>query len=150
MKICIPVTAPEGLAALLHSEFAAATHLLVVDPQSGEHHTYSSEEHDNPPDSDGQQAIAVDAVLCSDMPNKMVRAFSAQGIRVFTTLAETVAEALQALKAGEAAEQLAASGCCGGDREGEKGHGDCGKGAHQAEGQHECCAGRGGCSNTRG
>lgn len=130
MKICIPVTGSEGLQALIQPEFTTAEHLLVFDLQSGEHRTFSrdSEQEEGAP----EEPIAVDAVLCAGMDRGIVRAFAAQGIQVFATEAESVAQALQALRDGEV-EELIAGGCCGGAHH------------HGEEEEHECCGGQGGC-----
>lgn len=157
MKICIPVTGPEGLQAALQPDFTAAEHILVYNLQTGEHRTFSRDgetAEDTP-----EEPISVDAVLCADMHPQVLRAFAAQGIQVFATGAETVELALQALQQGEAEELIAAGGgCCGGahhhahDEEHEccGGHGEgggCGCGSedhgHSHDDDHECCGGKG-------
>lgn len=154
MKICIPVTGPQGLDALLQPDFTAAEHILIYNLASGEHRTFSRD-GETEQEAD-EEPIAIDAVLCADMHPQVLRAFSAQGIQVFATEAETVAQALQALQAGEVEELLAGGGCCGGhhhahddDHECCGGHGDggCGCGGeghgHAHDDDHECCGGKG-------
>ena len=128
MKICIPVTGPEGLQAALQPDFTAAEHILVYNLQTGEHRTFSRDGEEQA--QSDEEPISVDAVLCADMHPQVLRAFAAQGIQVFATAAETVAAALQALQQGEAEELVAAGGCCGG-------------GHHAHEDNHECCGGHG-------
>ena len=155
MKICIPVTGPEGLQAALQPDFTAAEHILVYNLQTGEHRTFSR--NGEQADEAAEEPISVDAVLCADMHPQVLRAFSAQGIQVFATAAETVELALQALQQGKAEELVLAGGCCGGghhhehddDHEccGGHGHGDgegcCGGEGHSHGDDHECCGGHG-------
>lgn len=138
MKICIPVTGPEGLQAALQPDFTAAEHILVYNLQTGEHRTFS---RDGEEQAD-EEPISVDAVLCADMHPQVLRAFAAQGIQVFATAAETVASALQALQQGEAEELVAVGGCCGGGHHAhEEDHECCGGHGHADD--HECCGGAG-------
>ncbi|MDR3411522.1 MAG: NifB/NifX family molybdenum-iron cluster-binding protein [Formivibrio sp.] len=160
MKICIPVTGPEGLQAVLQPDFTAAEHILIYNLKTGEHRTFSRD-GDAANEAD-EEPITVDAVLCADMHPQVLRAFAAQGIQVFATEADTVELALQALQQGEAEELIATGGgCCGGghhahadDHEccGGHGHGEgegCGCGGeghghgHSHGDDHECCGGKG-------
>lgn len=139
MKICIPVSGPEGLDAKLHPEFTETEHLLVFDVESGEHKTVSHGD----PEGSAEEPIAVDVVLCAGMPAQLLQAFADQGIHVFATEAETAGLALMALQNGDA-EELVLEGCGGG----------CGCGGHSDEEDHECCGGEnhseGGCGGGCG
>lgn len=150
MKVCIPVTSADGLSASLEPNFVAAQHLLIMNMGTGEQRTFSQnadQETDAP-----EEPIAVDVVICADMHPQILQAFSAQGIKVFATAAQTVAMALDAFKAGELEELVAdmeMGGCCGGGGCGGAGHdhdhGDdheCCGGANHAD-DHECCGGHG-------
>lgn len=158
MKICIPVTGPEGLQALLQPDFTAAEHILIYNLATGEHRTFSRDGEES--QAADEEPIAIDAVLCADMHPQVLRAFSAQGIQVFATEAESVASALQALQDGEVEELMSAGGCCGGGHHHEHGedHECCGGHGHEEGGcgcggeghghdhgeDHECCGGQGG------
>jgi predicted Fe-Mo cluster-binding NifX family protein len=155
MKICIPVCGPEGLDAKLNPEFTETEHLFVFDADNGEHRTFSREA-----EQDGaEEPIAIDVVLCNDMPAGLLRAFAAQGIQVFATSSETAGQALIALQSGEA-EELVFEGGCGCQGHGEESHGGCGGGhdddheccggGHQHDDDHECCGGGGGGCGCRG
>lgn len=143
MKICIPVTSREGLEALLQPEFTAAEHLLIFDLETGEHRTFSREGEEGQEEGAQEEPISIDAVLCTDMHPAIVGSFSAQGIQVFATEAESAAAALQALKDGEVEELLAgAGGCCGGHGHSHDDEHEC-CGGHGHDDGHECCGGKG-------
>ena len=147
MKVCIPVTGPDGLQAFLQPDFNAADHLLVFDLQTGEHRSISRSGNEDQGGNASDEQIAVDALLTAGMDRASVRAFAAQGIQVFTTKAETVAQALQSFEAGEI-EELIAGECCGGLGQGrEKSSGCGGKGHSHANGKHGACSGSKGCAH---
>ncbi len=143
MKICIPVSGPEGLEAKLHSDFTGTEHLFVLDTDTGEHETFSRNSENGAEDASEEEPIAVDVVLCADMPADLLAAFSDQQIHVFATGAETVGEALMAFQNNETEElRIEDCGCNCGGRPRETDSGCCG--GHSDE-QSEGCCGGGGC-----
>ena len=138
MKICIPVTGPEGLQASIVPLFTDAEYLMVFNLQSGEHHTISHNVEEGQRENAEDEPIAVDAVLCSGMGKAALHGFTIQGIQVFTTKEQNVGQALQALQIGEV-EELLADNCCGGHSHAKTRGVGCSRDGHgKTKDKHEC------------
>ena len=146
MKLCIPVTAPNGLESFLEPHLPSAEHLLFFDTETRLCEEIALQ---------GQQAgaaanIEIHAVLCGSINRVTLRTLIEQGIKVYGTEAKTVAQAIAQYENGELEAAVVAAGrgasyaqergsCCGG------GHGH-GEGAGE-QGEHQCPGEGGGCGD---
>ena len=144
MKLCIPVNAPNGLESLLEPHLPRAEHLLFFDTE-----TRLCEEISLRDSSAGAAAdIPIHAVLCGSINRVTLRTLIEQGISVYGTEAQTVAQAiaqyengeLEAAVVGAGAENAAAGGCGCSHDHGEGG--GCG-----GNGEHHCHGEGGGCGS---
>jgi len=169
MKLCIPVNAPNGLESLLEPHLPRAEHLLFFDTETRSFEQISLRE--TPPGA--AEDIQIHAVLCGSINRVTLRTLIEQGIAVYGTEAQTVAQAISQYENGEleaaavapGASHAAAGGCgcshahgeAGGEHgcQGETG-GGCGHGEHQCHGEGGGCGGheggdghQGGCCGSR-
>jgi len=146
MKICIPVTTPDGLSAALESDFGAAQHLLILDSE-GSDVCALDRAH---PELISQEAVAgIQGVLCGQIHPRLLMELQHNGIQVFACEAQTAAAALAQFRAGEleavppfTVPEEVAGGCCGGHAQHNKDHECCGGKGHDDK-DHECCGGKG-------
>jgi len=130
MKICLPVEQLNGLDSAIAPSFRAATKLLLVDSRTLECLNIDA--------SDGSCAavpMPIDAIIFAEgIGRGMFNGLKQNGIRVFSSAATTVREALVALIAGNL-QEVHAVACCGGDAHSEPhhAHGGCGCSGHGAE-----------------
>lgn len=136
MKICIPAVEANGLQSVVEPHFPQAPYLLVFDTETRVCHTIdvAAERGDAPEDT------VVDAVICGSLNRMTLRQLLDQGIQVFGSAAQTVAEAVAQFEAGELQAVAAAGGCCGGQDHADAEHGCC---SGQGDEEHECCGGKG-------
>ena len=169
MKLCIPVNAPNGLESLLEPHLPRAEHLLFFDTETRLCEEISLRESP----AGAAENIEIHAVLCGSINRVTLRTLIEQGIAVYGTEAQTVAQAISQYENGEleaaavapGASHAAAGGCgcshahgeAGGEHgcQGETG-GGCGHGEHQCHGEGGGCGGheggdghQGGCCGSR-
>ena len=130
MKICMPVDRLNGLDSEIFPNFRSAPSLLVIDSDSRE-----CVGIDAANGACGATPVLIDAIVCSGgIGRGMFNGLRSRGIRVFTTDALMVADALTELAEGRL-EEVSEVACCGGDSHGhDESHGH----AHSHEG-HGCC-----------
>ena len=109
MKICMPVDQINGLQSEIFPNFRGAPSLLVIDSDSRECVGINA--------ADGACSatpVLIDAIVCSGgIGRGMFNGLRSRGIRVFSTEASTVGEALTALAEGRL-EEVNEVACCGG------------------------------------
>ena len=149
MKLCLPVSAPDGLDSLIEAHLPSAEHLFIFDTQ-----TRAFEEIALREQGDESPKPQFDAVLCSSIDRVTLRALLEHNIAVYGMDAPTVAQAIAQFENGELeAVQNAGHGCgggCGGHAAHAHEHqnGGCGCGGHAQEepgAGHGSCGGAGGC-----
>lgn len=152
MKLCIPVNSPNGLDSLLEPHLPRAEHLLFFDTETRSFEQLSLRE--TPPG--GGADIEINAVLCGSINRVTLRTLIEQGIAVYGTEAQTVAQAIAQYENGELEAAVVAPGagggcgCSGGHGEaggGQGCHGEgggCGGHGHD-HGEHHCHSAGGGC-----
>ena len=150
MKLCLPVSAPDGLDSLIEAHLPSAEHLFIFDTQTRAFEEIALREQDD--DSPKPQ---FDAVLCSSIDRVTLRALLEHNIAVYGMDAPTVAQAIAQFENGELeAVQNAGHGCgggCGGHAAHEHQGGGCGGHAQQDAGAaHGGCGGAGGCGGGGG
>ncbi len=153
MKICIPVTSPEGLESAVEPHLPDAAHILIFDLLTRQYEQIDLAAQ-NPASS---TPVRMDAVLCGSLNRMTLRVLAQQGIKIYGMAAETVAQAIAQFENGElecvevpaggcgrhAGEQgYHRGGCCGGEKHDEAGGGCCG--GHGHEGEAQGCCGEGG------
>ncbi len=132
MNICLPVERPDGLESKIFANLRAAPALLIVDSESG-----------------GISVIDTSAGVCGAIPadidalvfaggigRGMFNGLQQQGIRFFTTDADTVGEALAQFAAGNLQEVGEVASCSGGHQHRQhQGHaaGGCGCASHGSD-----------------
>ena len=151
MKLCIPVNAPNGLESQLEPHLPRAEHLLFFDTETRSFEQISLRETS----PGAAEDIQINAVLCGSINRVTLRTLIEQGISVYGTEAQTVAQAiaqyengeLEAAVVGAGAGNAAAGGCgCSHD------HGEAG-GEHGCHGEGGGCGGHGeggGCGGHEG
>lgn len=146
MKLCIPVNAPKGLESLLQSHLPSAEHLPFSDTETRLREDIALRGHQ----AGSADDIEIHAVLCGSINRVTLRTLIEQGIKVYGTDAQTVAQAIALYDNGELEAAVVAAGCgasnaqeggscCGGGH----GHGD---GAGE-QGEHQCAGEGGGCGD---
>lgn len=157
MKLCIPVNSPNGLESLLEPHLPRAEHLLFFDTETRSFEQISLRE--TPPGA--AEDIQIHAVLCGSINRVTLRTLIEQGISVYGTEAQTVAQAiaqyengeLEAAVVGAGAGSAAAGGCGCSHDHGEAGgeHGCHGEGGGcGGHGEHHCHGEGGGCGGHEG
>lgn len=132
MKLCIPVNSPNGLESLLEPHLPRAEHLLFFDTETRAFEQISLRE--TSPGAGGD--IEINAVLCGSINRVTLRTLIEQGISVYGTEAQTVAQAIAQYENGELEAAVVAPGA---------GHGG-GCGCGGGHGEHSCHTEGGGCS----
>jgi predicted Fe-Mo cluster-binding NifX family protein len=126
MKICVPVARDEGLASQVYGHFGSAPMFLLVDSNSGElrplansnqHHA-----HGMCQPLAALQGQAVDAVLVGGIGGGALSRLQAAGIKVYLARQGSLAEILEAFKAGQLPE-ASLQHACGGHGAGQQGCG---------------------------
>ncbi|MFT3849282.1 MAG: NifB/NifX family molybdenum-iron cluster-binding protein [Propionivibrio sp.] len=151
MKLCIPVKFPEGLDSQIEPHLPHAAFLAFFDTETRSVDAVSLRE----PKPGDERHMNFDAVLCGSISRVVLRTLAMQGVQVFGTAAQTVAEAVAQFENGELAaadaeaegHQCSGQGNCGGNGGcggGCHGHGE-GHEAHGHEHGHGGCGGQGGC-----
>ena len=133
MKLCIPVNSPNGLESLLEPHLPRAEHLLFFDTETRSFEQISLRE--TSPSAGGD--IEINAVLCGSINRVTLRTLIEQGISVYGTEAQTVAQAIAQYENGELEAAVVAPGA---------GHGAGGCGCSGGHGEHSCHTEGGGCS----
>ena len=131
MKLCIPVNSPNGLESLLEPHLPRAEHLLFFDTETRSFEQISLRE--TSPGTGGD--IEINAVLCGSINRVTLRTLIEQGISVYGTEAQTVAQAIAQYENGELEAAVIAPGA---------GHGG-GCGCSGGQGEHSCHSESGGC-----
>lgn len=163
MKLCIPVAAPEGLAAALEPDFGAAQHLLIIETESQTVHAVDRAH----PELISEEVVAgIQGILCGEIHPRLLFELQQNGIQVFGCEAPTASVALDQFHAGKLEvappfslppemqggcgcghehEGHGEGGCCGGHGEGE----GCGCSSGEDK-QGGCCGGEGGHGHGQG
>lgn len=141
MKLCLPVALPNGLESLIEPHLPSAEHLLFFDTE-----TRLCEEVSLRDQAAGAgETIQLDAVLCGSINRATLRTLMEQGVTVYGTAAQTVAQAIAQYENGELEAAAPQGGGCGGHS---NGSGGCCSGGHghaeRSAGEHHCNGG-GGC-----
>ncbi|WP_153109536.1 NifB/NifX family molybdenum-iron cluster-binding protein [Propionivibrio limicola] len=140
MKLCIPISAPNGLESAIESHLPNAEHLFFFDTETREHSHLSLREQS----AGAGQSVRIDAVLCGSFDSMTKMALSQRGIKAFGTEAKTVSEAIAQFENGELYSEQEESGCCDSH---EGGGGCCGGKNHEQGADH---AHGGGCGGGHG
>ena len=146
MKLCIPIGTPNGVDSLVEPHLPRAEHLLFFDTE-----TRACQEISLRDQTGSAAELQMHAVLCGSINRVTLRTLIGQGVKVYGTDAQTVAQAIAQFENGEleAAVVGAGSGGCGGDSHGQGG--GCCSGEHghadhdHAAGGHGCHGAGGGC-----
>ncbi|MFP4140748.1 MAG: NifB/NifX family molybdenum-iron cluster-binding protein [Phycisphaerae bacterium] len=108
MKIAITAQNP-SLESPVDTRFGRAAHFVVVDTESGDVSTVSNTQNLQAAQGAGIQAgravvaLGVKALITGHVGPKAFATLQAGGIDVYTTTAETVAQAIEQFKAGQLA-----------------------------------------------
>lgn len=146
MKICMPVSSPDGLSSSVESILAQTQYLHIHDLE-----TETFEEIDLsalPPGS--TPSAEFEAVICTSIHRQVFAALRQQGKQVYLTEALTVGQALEEFKRGEMylIADEAAKGCgggCHGHTPHDHGHSDGGCQCGSESGESHCHSEGGGC-----
>ena len=152
MRLCIPVSEPDGRDWLIAPDFHHAKHLIFFDTETRLYDAISLRELRT-----GENAnIEADALLCTTINPASLQSLIAQGVIVYGTEARTVAEAVACYEDGKLAPAVAEAGGCGGHGHAHGHRGACcsGDGAHgnrhDGPGAHHCGSGGGACGGGQG
>ena len=154
MKLCIPVGSPNGIESLIEPHLPRAEHLLFFDTESRACTEIALRDQS----AGAAEDLQMHAVLCGSINRVTLRTLIEQGVKVYGTDAQTVAQAITQYENGELEAAVVGAGGCGGGGHGggcggggSGGHG-CGSGAghhhddQQAKtGEHACHGSGGGC-----
>ena len=155
MKLCIPVKFPDGPDSQIEPHLPHAAFLAFFDTETRSFDAVSLRE----PQPGDEQHMNFDAVLCGSISRVVLRTLATQGVQVFGTVAQTVAEAVAQFENGELVAADAAAddhqcsgkggcgGCGGSGGGGCGGQGGCGGHghSHDHEHPHESGEAHGGC-----
>jgi predicted Fe-Mo cluster-binding NifX family protein len=133
MKLCIPVSSPEGFDSVIEPHLPNAEHLVFFDTESRSFESVCLREQS----AGGAENIQIDAVLCGSINRITLRTLVEQGIGVYGTEAATVGAAIAQYENGELVAVSAGAGSCGGQGQG------CSSGEHACHGSGGQCAGNG-------
>lgn len=129
MKICIPTVDDRGLESTVAGHFGSAPFFATVDTDSGRlevernpdrHHHHRSCHH-----GASLEVRGIDAVVCTGMGRRALSDLLDAGIEVLAPGQGTVAEIIEAVRAGKT-RRLTLDDACGGGRHGRgngSGHG---------------------------
>jgi predicted Fe-Mo cluster-binding NifX family protein len=137
MKVCVPTENEAGLDGRLSQHFGRTPFFTVVDGDTGEWVVVPNGRSDHQHGQCGEAAAAfaghgVEAVVCRGVGRGALVSLQTRGLAVFVTEAETVTQAVAALRAGRLKQALLHDACGGGHGHGHDhgpGHGH-GHGAH--------------------
>jgi predicted Fe-Mo cluster-binding NifX family protein len=159
MKLCIPVSSPEGFDSAIEPHLPNAEHLVFFDTDSRSFESVCLREQS----AGGAENIQIDAVLCGSINRITLRTLIGQGIAVYGTEAATVGEAIAQYERGELVAVGTDAGSCGGQgcASSESGchgsAGQCGGHGHDHADEHHhghrdggCCGGHGHGDETDG
>lgn len=147
MKLCLPVSAPDGLDSLIEAHLPSAEHLFIFDTQTRAFEEIALRERSD----DASPKPQFDAVLCSSIDRVTLRALLEHNIAVYGMDASTVAQAIAQFENGELEAVKSAGHGCGGGCGGNAAHahahrdGGCGCSGGHAHEDHGSCGGAGGC-----
>lgn len=117
MKLCIPIVEGEGSKAAICDHFGSAPAFALYDQSEQTFETLRNPKADHehgqchPMELLANRSIV--AMVCKGMGRNAVAAVERSGIKVFTTTASTVGDAVEQFKAGELT-KLDAENCCSG------------------------------------
>ena len=143
MKLCIPVAAPNGLASIIEPHLPQAAYLLFFDTELRSCHEMSMT---NLNEADGAE-ILMDAVLCGSINRITLKTLIEQGIAVYGTEAQTVAQAIAQFENGELQAAVLGGGCGGHGHAHPSEGGSCCSGQNRDAAGHGCGGGHGGCGS---
>ncbi len=150
MKLCIPAQEANGLESAIETHFPHANYLIVFDTDTRVDSVIPVNEESE------QESTSIDAVLCGSINRITLRSLLDQGIAVYGTEATVVKEAIGQFERGELetvgitqgygghGHRHGQGGCCGGhEQEAAEGEHECCSGRGHDDPDHECCGGRG-------
>ena len=114
MKICIPILRHKGYNSPISKHFGQSSGFALIDDEtdrlsfmlnSGQHHG------DAQTPAELIAGTGANVVLCGGLGVNAVRLFEQHGIHVYNNASGTVAEVLQAYKAGRLSEATDANAC---------------------------------------
>jgi predicted Fe-Mo cluster-binding NifX family protein len=123
MRVCIPTSEDKGARSRIDDHFGSAPFFAYADTESaaveiapnlGKHHRHGECEPVKHID-----ATSIDAVVCLGMGKNAWGSLKAQGIEVWVTYADTVADAVEDARSGRL-KKLTADGACGGHAHGRR------------------------------
>jgi len=124
MKVCIPVVSQDGLKSQVNPHFGTSAHYAIYDTELEQLQAFDMGGETCRCGSPALLSMDLDAVICGGIGNGALRKLQLNGIKVYSTDADTVGQALSLLKSGHLGEQCESS-CGGGHAHGHacQGHG---------------------------
>jgi len=115
MKLCIPVEADRGMQSPVFGHFGSAPVFAVHDTETGDT-TFTENENEHHAHGGCQPLAAlddraVDAIVVGGIGARAVMRLNAQGIKVYRAVPGTLADAVDAWKAGRLAEIAVDEAC---------------------------------------
>ena len=117
MRICMPTDEDKGLHSVAYGHFGSAPFFIISDTQSGETTTINNKDQDHVHGAchptaalDGER---VDVVIVGGIGGRALAKLSQMGIKTYQSKPGTVAENLEALKAGNLSEMSSQHACPG-------------------------------------
>ncbi len=141
MKLCIPVTAPNGLASMIEPHLPQANYLFFFDTELRSCHQMSMNELNE------DAEIPMDAVLCGSINRILLKTLIEQGIAVYGTEAQTVEQAIAQFENGELQAAVLGGGCSGHGHAHPSESGRCCSGQNKEASDHGCGGSHGGCGS---
>lgn len=132
MKLCIPVREPNGLESLIEPHLPDAEHLLFFDTETRQFEQVALREQQ----AGAGENIAMDVVMCGSINRMTLQTLTDQGIKVYGTEAQIVAQAIAQYEEAEQDVSDEKAGGCGGC---------CSGGQHHDSSEHSCQGKGGGC-----
>ena len=130
MRICIPVEEDRGLQSPVCGHFGSAPAFLVVDTESGESRAIPNRnQHHGHGGCQPLRALegeSIEGMVVGGIGQGAVAKLKAQGVTVYMATQATVAETIEALKAGTL-QEVTVDMACGGHAHGEGHGGGCGR-----------------------
>lgn len=146
MKICIPVSSPDGLSSVVESNLAQARYLHIHDLVERSFHEVDLSQAETEQSSN----IMFDAVICKSIHRPVFQALRRQGKRVFLSEFETVQQVLEEFEQGGIFMIPDEAGGCGGGCHDHESHDHAHGGGCQCQSSETAggggCGGHGGCA----
>lgn len=122
MKVCFPVQLDSGIDSIVYNHFGSAPAFIIVDTdEAGAATVNNNDLHHEHGACNPFMALGsnrVDAVIVGGIGGGALGKLTADGIRVYRSMAETVKENIALLLQGRLPEMMMNHTCGGGDQEG--------------------------------